>query len=223
MKVRSVAIACAGLHAGVLIEALELVAETPITLFDDDPALRGMERHGRAIAGTLADLALWVSGGKIDQAIIGTANVRRLDVRRRVAAFLDGIPVALATAIHPTAFIAPSARIGAGTFVGPMAAVHTGTVIGRNVCIYTGSTIDHDNRLEDHVFVSPGVHTAGQVIVESGAYLGPGVVVANGCRVGRDSIVGAGAVVLADIPPRTVAFGTPARPVQSVDDWIGRG
>src|SRR5207244_7074788 len=101
-------------------------------------------------------LAARVRDGKIDQAIIGTANVRRLEVRRRIAAFLEGMPVALAKAIHPTAFIAPSAEVGAGSFIGPMAVVHTGTVIGRNVCIYTGSTIDHDNRIEDHVFVSPG-------------------------------------------------------------------
>jgi acetyltransferase-like isoleucine patch superfamily enzyme len=101
-----------------------------------------------------------------------------------------------------------------------MAVIPTRTTVGRNVCVYSGSTVDHDNRIEDHVFISPGVHTAGQVIVESGAYLGPGVIVASGCRVGRGSIIGAGAVVLSDIPARSVALGTPAAVVQSVDDWI---
>ena len=207
---KRIGIACAGLHAGVLIETLRLTGEQEIALFDDDPA--------RGAAGTLADM----QHARLDAAMIGTANVRRLDVRKRVFTLLRDLGLPLTTAIHPTAFVSPSAQIGEGTFLGPLAVVHTRTLIGVNVCIYTGSTIDHDNRIEDHVFIAPGVHTAGQVVLESGAYLGPGCIVTSGCRVGRDSIVGAGSVVLSDIPPRSVAHGTPARVVETLDEWLAK-
>jgi len=215
-----VAIACAGLHAGVLIETLELSGVSDITLFDDAPGLTGSLRHGRLIGGTVAEIESWFREGRIDTAMIGTANVRRLDIRRLVFDRLQQFGLPFATAVHPAAFVSPSASIGEGSFLGPMAVVHSRSVIGRNVCIYTGSTVDHDNRIEDGVFLSPGVHTAGEVTIEAGAYLGPGAIVTSGCRVGRDSVIGTGAVVLTDIPPRSVAYGTPAVVVKSVDDWM---
>ena len=216
----TIAIACAGVHAGVLIETLAGVSDAPVVLFDDDPAAGGQTRFGARVAGTIADIATWAREGKIVSAMIGTANVRRLDVRRRMFELLEELHLPLATAVHRQAFVATSAEIGAGSFLGPMAVVHSRTTIGRTVCIYTASTIDHDSRVEDHVFIAPGVHTAGQVTIESGAYLGPGSIIGSGCRVGRDSIIGAGAVVLSDIPPRSVAFGTPAVVVKSIDDWL---
>jgi sugar O-acyltransferase (sialic acid O-acetyltransferase NeuD family) len=222
MTIPRVAIACAGLHAGVLIEALELLGIAEITLFDDAPGVTGNRRFGRTIAGPLAAIESWRGEGRIDAVMIGTANVRNLDARQRIFAQLQQFGLSFASAVHPTAFVAPSASIGEGSFLAPMVAVHSRSSVGRNVCVYTGSTIDHDNRIEDHVFISPGVHTAGEATIESGAYLGPGVIVTSGCRVGRDSIIGAGAVVLSDIPPRSVAFGAPARVVQSVSDWIAR-
>jgi len=215
-----IGIACAGLHAGVLIETLELTGTSAITLFDDAAGQEGSFRFGRTIAGTLADLDTWARDGRIQAAMIGTANVRRLDVRRRVHDQLRRLGLELAMAIHPTAFVSPSATIGGGSFVGPMAVVHTRSHVGRNVCIYSGSTVDHDNRIGDDVFLGPGVHAAGEVTIESGTYIGPGAIVTSGCRIGRDSIIGAGAVVLSDIPPRSVAFGTPAVVAKSVDDWI---
>jgi sugar O-acyltransferase (sialic acid O-acetyltransferase NeuD family) len=215
-----IAIACAGLHAGVLIETLELAGASRIVLFDDEPTLIGTLRYGRKVAGTLAELESWNRAGRIQSAMVGTANVRRLEVRRRVFGQLHHLGLSFATAVHPTAFVSPSAKVGEGSFVGPMAVVHARSVVGRNVCIYTGSTVDHDNRLEDDVFLGPGVHAAGEVTIESGAYIGPGAILTSGCRIGRDSIIGAGAVVLSDIPARSVAFGTPATVVKSVDDWI---
>jgi len=214
-----IAIVCAGLHAGVLIETLDLKGASEITLFDDGPGLIGGSRYGRMIGGTLPDLESWVRDGRIQSAMIGTANVRHLELRRRVSDHLQRLGLALTTVVHPTAFVSPSATVGDGSYIGPMAVVHSRSLLGRNVCIYTGSTVDHDSLIEDDVFLSPGVHTAGAVTIEAGAYIGPGAIITSGCRIGRDSIIGAGAVVLNDIPPRSVAFGTPAAVSKSLDDW----
>lgn len=215
----AIGIACAGLHAGVLIETLELNGVADIWLFDDFVA-RGTSRFGREIAGTLADMASWFSEGRISSAMIGTANVRALDVRHRAFEQLQRFGISLATAIHPRAFVSPSASIGEGTFIGPLVTVHARTTVGRNVCVYSGSVIEHDNRIDDHAFFAPGVITTGACTIGSGAYLGPGVTIGSGCNIGRDSIVGAGAVVLADVPPRSIAFGTPARVAKTVDEWL---
>jgi acetyltransferase-like isoleucine patch superfamily enzyme len=59
------------------------------------------------------------------------------------------------------------------------------------------------------------------------AWLGFGAAVMKGVEVGEEAIVAAGAVVTADVPPRTIVAGNPARVVRSLDGratggWLSR-
>ena len=58
--------------------------------------------------------------------------------------------------------------------------------------------------------------TAGPVVVEAGAFLGASVTVLPGVRVGGQSFIAAGSVVTADVPPRTLVAGVPARAVRTI-------
>ena len=53
------------------------------------------------------------------------------------------------------------------------------------------------------------------VIIEDNVWLGNRVIVLPGVTIGHDAVVGAGAVVVKDIPPRSVAVGNPARVVKT--------
>lgn len=55
------------------------------------------------------------------------------------------------------------------------------------------------------------------VVFERGCFVGASVTVLPGVRVGRESFVAAGSVVTADVPPRTVVAGSPARPLRTLD------
>ena len=57
---------------------------------------------------------------------------------------------------------------------------------------------------------------AAPVVVESGAFVGANVTVLPGVRIGRESFVAAGSVVTADVPPRTLVAGVPARAVRPI-------
>lgn len=63
-----------------------------------------------------------------------------------------------------------------------------------------------------------------KVVIERGVFLGAGCVVLMGVTIGENSYVGAGAVVTADVEPRTVVVGNPARAVRRWDpasrDWV---
>lgn len=50
------------------------------------------------------------------------------------------------------------------------------------------------------------------------ARVGGGAILLPGVEIGEEAFVGAGAVVLEDVPPRTVAVGNPARPLREVPD-----
>jgi acetyltransferase-like isoleucine patch superfamily enzyme len=57
------------------------------------------------------------------------------------------------------------------------------------------------------------MHTVGPIVIGRNVWLARGVTILDGVRIGEDSIISAGSVVTGNIPPRSVAFGNPARVV----------
>jgi acetyltransferase-like isoleucine patch superfamily enzyme len=51
-------------------------------------------------------------------------------------------------------------------------------------------------------------------VIEDDVWIGAGVTVVDGVTIGRGSVIGAGAVVTNDIPPYSIAVGTPAKPIK---------
>jgi len=112
---------------------------------------------------------------------------------------------------HPTAWISPSARLGAGCVVMANATVQADTMIGQGSIINTGASVDHDCRIGDGVHVCPGVSLGGDVHVGNGSWLGIGCSVIQGIHIGGRVTVGAGAAVISDIADGLTVVGVPAR------------
>ncbi|KAJ5495514.1 acetyltransferase [Penicillium diatomitis] len=94
-------------------------------------------------------------------------------------------------------------------------------VIGDRVQIGTGVsllTAGHDTSiLSRRKFVEFG----HPIFIEDDCWIGANVVVLPGVRIGQGSTIGAGSVVTKDIPPFSVAVGTPCRvkkTIQSAED-----
>lgn len=133
-------------------------------------------------------------------------------------------------AIHPSAYVAPSADVIGRVAIAKDASVWFGVVargdvnrivIGEATNIQDGSILhvddDHPCLIADHVHVGHHANLHG-CVVERGAMIGIGAIVLSGSRVGKEAIVGAGSVVLEGtrIPPRMLAVGVPARVVRPV-------
>lgn len=128
--------------------------------------------------------------------------------------------------------IRDGAEIGAGSTVGSYVSVDPGVVIGERVSIQTRCYITGGARIEDDVFVGPGVtFTNDNTMNRHGAEfefegpllrracrVGGGATVCPGVEVGEEAFVAAGAVVVADVPPRAVVMGVPARVVRQVPE-----
>ncbi|HEV2720210.1 MAG TPA: acetyltransferase [Thermoanaerobaculia bacterium] len=189
-------------HARVVADIVRLEGAYEIAGFIDDAPERAGVLGGREVLADFRGAHLIVAFG---------------DNEGRVAAARFAIEsgLHLATAIHPSAVVAASARIGAGTVVAANAVVNPGADVGENSIINTGATVDHDCVLGEGVHVSPGAHLAGGVRVGDCAWIGIGAAVADGRTIGRGAWIGAGAAVVADIPDDVVAYGVPARVVRS--------
>jgi acetyltransferase-like isoleucine patch superfamily enzyme len=108
--------------------------------------------------------------------------------------------------------------IGKNCFIGEFNVVRGqgGVRIGDGV--YTGPMVQIV--AVNHVYLDPtrpireqGI-TARGIIIEDDVWIGAGATVVVGVTIGQGSIIGAGAVVTSDIPPYSIAVGTPAKPIK---------
>jgi acetyltransferase-like isoleucine patch superfamily enzyme len=81
--------------------------------------------------------------------------------------------------IHPTADVAPEARIGAGTRIWHQAQVREGAVVGAQCNIGKGVYIDRDVVVGDRVKIQNRASLYRGLTVEDGVYIGPHVSFTN--------------------------------------------
>ena len=86
--------------------------------------------------------------------------------------------------VDPTATIAASARIGAGSYVNARAILAAGVLAGAACAINRGASIGHHSVLEDYASIGPGAVTGGACRICEGAFLGVGAVIAPEVCVG---------------------------------------
>ncbi|MEA5572914.1 acyltransferase [Calothrix sp. UHCC 0171] len=109
--------------------------------------------------------------------------------------------------------------------------IHENTFLGPNVCIGGPGniTIGKDCLIaancgifaNNHIFTdihqkitAQGITREG-IVIEDNCWLGCGVIVVDGVTIGEGSVIGAGSVVTRNIPPYSVAVGSPARVIKS--------
>ena len=82
-----------------------------------------------------------------------------------------------------------------------------GVLIGPNTVVHSAN-----HRFEDSAIpIRQQGHDLNHTVIEDDVWIAAAVVVTPGARIGRGSVIGAGAVVVGDIPPYSVAMGVPAR------------
>ena len=117
----------------------------------------------------------------------------------------------------PHAFI----RIGRDSLIGEYNVLRGqgGITIGDRV--YTAPmvqllAVNHTFDDPSRPMVDQGI-TADGIVVEDDVWIGAGAIITDGVTVGRGAVVAAGAVVTANVPPRTVVGGTPARVIKTLE------
>jgi acetyltransferase-like isoleucine patch superfamily enzyme len=140
-------------------------------------------------------------------------------------AFLEGrLDVGEQTLLEPHVWLTSERgriRIGAGTFLnlGVMVASVELVDIGDHCMFANGCFItDGNHRFDDPEMpvTWQGFTTKGPTRVEDNVWCGAGVVVTSGVTIGRRSVIGANSVVTSDVPPFSVAAGSPARVLREV-------
>ncbi|MFX1487140.1 MAG: acyltransferase [Promethearchaeota archaeon] len=117
-------------------------------------------------------------------------------------------------------------KIGKNVFIGSLVILEEvypeHITIEDNVQISAGAKIvAHDSSFKN-VFHGHIPTYIAPVILRRNAYIGSGAIILPGVTVGESAIVGAGALVISDIPPRTIAVGVPAKVVGTIEKSLER-
>lgn len=102
--------------------------------------------------------------------------------------------------------------IGAFSFLGAAGGITIGdnVLVGQRVSLHAENHIFSDR---NQLIRDQGVKRQG-IRIEDDCWIGSGTVVLDGVCIGKGSVIGAGSVLVEDIPPFSVAVGSPARVIK---------
>lgn len=119
--------------------------------------------------------------------------------------------------------------------------VSMGMKVGTNLKRLNGVILDPAHcwliEIGDNVTLAPRVHILchdastkpfldytkiGRVTIGSNVFIGASTIVLPGVTIGNNVIVGANCTVTKDIPDNSVAVGTPARVISSLDEYLAK-
>lgn len=145
--------------------------------------------------------------------ILGVGDIK---IRRKLINFYNTKNnIKPVTIIHPNAVIAPNAVIGEGTLIECGCLVTPNPIIGKHCVINTMTGVNHDNILEENVYLASGITLSGGVSIGKDTLIDDGVVITLGKTIGENCIIGAGAVVTKNIEDNSIAYGVPAKVIRS--------
>lgn len=118
---------------------------------------------------------------------------------------------AIASLVHPAAWVSPDAELGPGCIVFPRAVVEPHASVGAGTILWSGAVVAHDSSLGAFCFLAPNATVAGNATLGERTFVGANATVRDGIALGADCIVGAGALVKRGAPAGTVFPAAPTR------------
>jgi sugar O-acyltransferase (sialic acid O-acetyltransferase NeuD family) len=187
---------------------------------DDDPT--ALDAVGKVMGvGIVGDTRTYAIQEN-DRVIISLGDP---GLRRALAERLARRGARFTSIVHPTAYVAPTARIGHGCVIGPFANVGSYVQLEDHVLLNLYSAAGHDAHIGAFCVLSPYSVANGGSRLDNSVFLGTHAAITPKIRVGTGSKIAAGAVVYRDVPEQSLAMGNPAKafPLNQAASGAGTG
>jgi sugar O-acyltransferase (sialic acid O-acetyltransferase NeuD family) len=160
----------------------------------------------------LGKLADWLKFAEAGCFFINT--IYRIDGQQQRIDLFESLDIPndrLATFVHPLAYVAPNAQLGAGTVVMPHAAVSAATVVGKGCLIMVGATVVHNTTIGKYCHFAAQSCIGANMNIADGVHIGLNATARENLTIGKNSTLGMGSVLTKDIGENEIWVGNPAR------------
>lgn len=199
----------AGTYGEVYLAYLQEAGVNIVGFLDDDPKYINQSVRGIPVLGPISELETLRTTHGIEAVYCPLGN-NKLRVKFLTKAKKLGYKTP--NYIHPSVIISPNVTIGEGVYILLGTTIMPHTVIKDYVMISMGVHLAHHCILEEGVFLSTGCNFGASILAHRYAYCGISSTIMTGIHeLGEDCLIGAGAVVIRDVPDRTVMAGVPAK------------
>nr|WP_305123521.1 acetyltransferase [Roseomonas sp. GC11] len=196
----------AGGHGRAILEVLRDAGfPPPLGVLDDNPASPGLP--GLPLLGPIARAAALRAEGAVAAHVALGHNA----LRQRLGEELLALGYALPALRHPSAVLASTASLGAGSIAMPRSVAGASARLGPHSILNTGAILEHDSTTGPACHIAPGAVLGGGVSLGARVLVGILAGIRPGCRVGDDATIGLGAAVIGDVPGGASVTGVPAK------------
>ncbi len=197
-------------HGSMILDCIEKEERYSVVGFVDSFKEKGTRRNGYPILGNELDLPGLIDEFDIKGAILAIGNNW---TRKIVADSIGNIApnLKMVTVIHPSVLIGKDVEIGKGSVIMPGAIVNANSRIGSFCVLNTNSSLGHDGIMEDFSSMASGVCTGGNLTLRQFSAVSLGANIIEHITIGKHSVIGAGSLVVKDVEPFSVVYGSPAR------------
>ena len=123
------------------------------------------------------------------------------------------------TSIYDSSLILGEVSVGENTWIGPYTVLdgRGGLSIGSFCSISAGVQIYSHDTVKWSLTAGRAKEERSPTVIGSSVYIAPMCIVSRGVTIGECSVVGANSFVRSDVPPYSIAVGSPARVVGRVE------
>ena len=115
--------------------------------------------------------------------------------------------------VHPTAYIAKSAKLGQGNIILANCAINSNAVIGDFNTLQTGTLVGHDTKIGHSNFFAAHTCIGSNIKIGNGNFSGLNCCVKNFITMGDYNLIGQCANVVKNVEDYTILVGNPAKPL----------
>ncbi len=204
----------AGGHAKAIIDMVKQLDKYVVAgILDDDKQLTGKEILGIPVLGTRVLFPVLIKQG-VRLAVNGVGGILDINVRIKIFEALEKAGFSFPSLIHPRATAETSAVIDDGVQVFANAYIGSEAHLHPRCMVNTNAVVSHDCVIGMYSHIAPGALLAGEVHVGAYTLVGMGVTTAIGVQIGDNVRIGNGAIILADVPDKTI--------IQAGRFWTGK-
>jgi sugar O-acyltransferase (sialic acid O-acetyltransferase NeuD family) len=203
-----------GGHAKSIMEMVKQLDKYVIAgILDDDKHLTGKEVLVIPVLGTRVLFPVLLKQG-VNLAANGVGGILAIIIRIKIFESLEDAGFSFPALIHPRATVETSAEVEEGVQIFANAYVGSEAHLQSRCMVNTNAVVSHDCVIGMYSHIAPGALLAGGVRVGARTLVGMGVTTAIGVRIGDNVRIGNGAIILADVPDKTI--------IQAGRFWTGK-